>query len=488
MPHRLHARVLSQACLVSWLWFAPSAPLLAEDSGKQDHAKLADRLAGLIDDANLGNAIGVVVADASTGERIYSLNAETPRNPASNMKLVTAAAALVELGPEFRLRTTVAGAIGPDGSVDTLILRGEGDPALDFGNLLSMARRLVELGVRRVENIVIDGSYFDERMLPPAFEQQPNEVAAFRAAVGAVSVDRNAFELRVAPGPAADAPASVILRCPDYFALESTVNTSASGAPQVVAEQHARGEQLTLKVSGSVPLGIRGVGYERRIEAPLPYAGNCLRAALRSQRVTGALRVRTASPPSGVPVLIAHESEPLGTLLGPVGKNSDNFYAEMLLKVIGAHASHQPGSSQNGTERSQALLEQAGVPRGAATLVNGSGLFKGGAIAPDHLVKLLILMYQNPALRSEYVSQLAVAGKDGTLRTRFQGFTHPRAIRAKTGTLDDVIALSGYVLGPHERAVAFSFLFNSIAGKQGAARTLADDLAKTIADALYATP
>jgi D-alanyl-D-alanine carboxypeptidase/D-alanyl-D-alanine-endopeptidase (penicillin-binding protein 4) len=97
-------------------------------------------------------------------------------------------------------------------------------------------------------------------------------------------------------------------------------------------------------------------------------------------------------------------------------------------------------------------------------------------------------MYQDPALRSEYVSQLAVAGRDGTLRTRFQGYAHPRAIRAKTGTLDDVIALSGYVLGPHDRAIAFSFLFNGIAGKQGAARTLADDLAKAIGDALYASP
>jgi D-alanyl-D-alanine carboxypeptidase/D-alanyl-D-alanine-endopeptidase (penicillin-binding protein 4) len=483
MAHVLHARALLKIALTSCLWLAT-----VQLGTAQDNAKLEGRLAGLIDEANLGNAIGAVVADASTGQRIYSLNAETPRNPASNMKLVTAATALTELGPEFRLRTSLAGAIEADGAVDTLILRGEGDPALDFGNLLAMARKLVELGVRRVENIVVDGSYFDDRILPPAFEQQPNEVAAFRAAVGAVSVDRNAYELRVAPGPATDAPASVILRCPDYFALESTVNTTAAGAPEVVAEQRARGEQLALKVSGSVPLGIRGVGYERRVEAPLPYAGNCLRAALRSQRITGALRVRTSNPPTGIPVLITHESEPLGTLLGPLGKSSDNFYAEMLLKVVGAHASHQPGSSQAGTERSQALLEQAGVPRGAATLVNGSGLFKGGAIAPDHLVKLLLAMYQNPALRPEYISQLAVAGKDGTLRTRFQGLAHPRAIRAKTGTLDDVIALSGYVLGPREHSIAFSFLFNGIAGKQGKARALADDLAKAIADELYAAP
>src|SRR5262249_41050613 len=153
------ARALLQACLAALL-AAPAVLLPAHESAAQD-AKLAERLASLIDEAKLGSGIGAVVADASTGQRIYSLNAETPRNPASNMKLVTAATALVELGPEYRLRTTLAGAIEPDGGIDTLILRGEGDPTLDFGDLLSMARRLLELGVRRVENIVVDGSYFD---------------------------------------------------------------------------------------------------------------------------------------------------------------------------------------------------------------------------------------------------------------------------------------------------------------------------------------
>jgi serine-type D-Ala-D-Ala carboxypeptidase/endopeptidase (penicillin-binding protein 4) len=460
---------------------------LAGTARAQADGQLASRLAALVEKANLGSALGAVVAEAATGQRLYTLNPETPRNPASNMKLVTAATALVELGADFRLRTTLAGHVGDDGGVETLVLRGEGDPSLSFADLSAMARRLIELGVRRVDNVVVDGSYFDAQILPPAFDQQPHEIAAFRAPVGAVSVDRNAFELRVAPGPAADAPASVILRCPDYFALEASVNTTASGAPQVGAEQRGRGELMALKVTGSVPLGIRGVGYERRIESPLPYAGHCLRAALRTQRVAGEMRVRAGDPPSGLPVLLVHESEPLSSLLGPVGKNSDNYYAEMLLKVIGAHASHLPGSSSAGSKRAEALLEQAGVARGAATLVNGSGLFKGGALAPDHLVKLLVLMYRDPAVRAEYIAQLAVAGKDGTLRTRFANLAPARVLRAKTGTLDDAIALSGYVLGPNsERAIAFSFLFNGIAGKQGAARALADDMAKAIVDELYA--
>ena len=478
--HRWH-RILVLA------WVSLTCLLTSPAVHAQDKDALRARLDELIGKASLGENFGIVIADASSGERLYTRNPETPRNPASNMKVVTAAAALSELGADFRLRTTLAGSIGPDGAVDTLVLRGEGDPSLSYGDLLSLARRLIDLGVRRVDNIVVDGSYFDEQVLPPAFDQQPHEVAAFRAAVGAVSVDRNAYELRVAPGPAADAPANVILRCPDYFAMESSVATTASGNPNIQAEQAARGEQMMLRIRGEMPISVRGVGYERRIESPLPYAGYCLKSALRAQRVQGSMQVRVGSPPSGLPTLAGHESEPLSVLLQPVGKNSDNFYAEMLLKVIGAHAAHRPGSSQAGAERAQKMLEQAGVARGSVTMVNGSGLFRGGNIAPDAIVKVLLHMYRGPDTRPEYLQQLAVAGVDGTLKSRLTDLPKPRIVRAKTGTLDDVIALSGYVLGPTpDRAIAFSFLFNGVSGKQWQARALADDLVRALAQHLYA--
>ncbi|MDB4985137.1 MAG: D-alanyl-D-alanine carboxypeptidase [Myxococcaceae bacterium] len=470
--------------------FEAPAPARADAADKTSPAlstqQLASRLAELVEKSGLGGGMGAVVSDAWTGQRLYTLNPETPRNPASNMKLVTAATALTELGPEHRLRTTLAGAIDANGHVPLLVLRGEGDPSLAFEDLLSMARRLVDFGVREVDEIAIDGSYFDEQILPPAYEQQPKEIASFRAAVAAVSVDRNAYELRVAPGPAVDAPANVILRCPDHFALEAAVTTSAAGAPNIVAEQKQRDDLLGLRVTGTMPLTVRGVGYERRIESPLPYAGHCLKSALRSQRIAGALKVSVRAPESSPGVLITHESEPLSMLLQRVGKNSDNFYAEMLLKIVGANSSHRPGSSALGIARAQALLQTAGVPRDAATIVNGSGLFKGGAVTADALVKLLSFMYRDPALRPEYVAQLSVGGRDGTLSSRLTDLKRPRIVRAKTGTLDDVVALSGYVLGPTgERALAFSFLFNGISGKQWMARDLADNMVRAMVAYLY---
>ncbi len=462
------------------------APARADAPALQTKEQLASRLAELVEKSGLSEGMGAVVADAWSGERLYTLNPETPRNPASNMKLVTAATALVELSPEHRLRTSVAGAVDRAGRVPALVLRGEGDPSLAFEDLLGMARRLADLGVREVEEILVDGSYFDEQILPPAFEQQPREIASFRAAVAAVSVDRNAYELRVAPGAAPETPARVVLRCPDHFALESAVTTSATGTPNIVAEQKQRGDELGLRLTGRVPLTVRGVGYERRIESPLPYAGHCLKAALRSQAISGPMRVRVGRMEGSPPVLILHESAPLSALLSRVGKSSDNFYAEMLLKVVGAESSHRQGSSALGITRARALLGRAGVAPGAVTMVNGSGLFKGGALTPDALVKLLAYVYRDPALRPEYVTQLAVAGKDGTLAARLTDLKRERVVRAKTGTLDDTIALSGYVLGPNgERALAFSFLLNGVSGKQRLARDLADDMVRALVAFMY---
>lgn len=127
-------------------------------------------------------------------------------------------------------------------------------------------------------------------------------------------------------------------------------------------------------------------------------------------------------------------------------------------------------------------LQEMGVDTEGLVMVNGSGLFDGNRVAPRHITQTLVAAYHDPAIAPEYVSLLAVAGSDGTLQSRLQDLPRPRMVRAKTGTLRDVIALSGYVLGDPERSIAFSFLANGVAGKQRAARELADDIVRVLAD------
>jgi D-alanyl-D-alanine carboxypeptidase/D-alanyl-D-alanine-endopeptidase (penicillin-binding protein 4) len=468
------------------LAFALSPRSSAQDGparGAASPGTLSQTLAGLVARAGLGDRVGISVSDARTGEVLFAHRADVALNPASNEKLVTAATALRALGTDFRMLTGVYGRIEGDAVVGGLFLKGGGDPTLRMADLVELAEALVDRGVRRVDEVVVDGSYFDDRYLPPAFEQQPGEVAAFRAPVSALAVDGNAYELRILPGSSEGAPAVVRLDASGYFDVTNEVTTSAAGEPRVIADQRGSGERLTLRVRGTVPLGVRGVSYRRRVENPVPFAGHAFVEALRRLGIRTPVRVRTATTPGDAPLLTSRRSPPLAQILAALGKDSDNFVAEMVLKVVGAERS-RPGRTAEGAAAALALLEQAGVPRGAATVVNGSGLFDGNLVAASHFTKLLTHVYRDPALRNEYLAHLATAGVDGTLARRLRDV--PRGVvRAKTGTLGDAIALSGYVLGPGDESLAFSVLTNGVRGKHGPARSLCDDTVRALVAHLH---
>jgi len=445
---------------------------------------LGAKLQSRIDAAQLGEGVGVSVIDLQTGARVIEHRADALLNPASNQKLITAAVALIELGPAFRMRTGLYGQIEGDRVRGALVLRGFGDPTLRSADLVDLAQELVARGVRSVDEVVVDGSYFDDKVLPPAFEQQPDEVAPFRAAVAAMSVDENAYTLRVTPGPAADAPARVSLEGEGYFAITNQIATRA-GPPNVVAVQATKGDRLSLSLSGSVPPGIGMLSYRRRVEAPLEYAGHVLIDALKALRVQVPRRVRIATTPKGLPLLATRMSPPLASILPSLGKDSDNFVAEMLWKTIAAERVRQPGRSEDATAFVLDVLKRRGVTTEGMTLINGSGLFNGNRVSAGQLSALLASMHGDSAVRAEYIAHLAIGGVDGTLVNRLQA-TEPRVVRAKTGTLNDVIALSGYVRGPRpEQAFAFSVLANGVGGKQQIARALADQIAVDLAQHLW---
>jgi D-alanyl-D-alanine carboxypeptidase/D-alanyl-D-alanine-endopeptidase (penicillin-binding protein 4) len=465
------------------VWLLSLAPGEAQHDGTE---ALAARIGDLVRQAGLGDRVGVAVADARTGRAIFGSREDLPLNPASNMKVVTAAAALTSLGPSFSMLTGVYGRV-EGARVEHLVLRGSGDPALGLDDLEVLAEELADSGVRSVGTIHVDGSYFDDQLLPPAFDQQPNEVAAFRAAVAAVSVDASSFLLRVLPGAEAGAKAQVRLQGAGYFDVDNEITTSEGGAPNVIAIQSAidDGKRMSLRLRGSVPLGSLRVSYRRRVENPLAHAGYLFADALEHAGVGGPRRVELGPYADGLPLLAYHRSAPLSYLLYRLGKNSDNYVAETVLKVLGAER-RRPGSSAAGIEVVEGFLGSVGVEPGRAHLVNGSGLFEGNRIAAGHLVKVLAHVYQDPAIRDEYLAQLAVGGVDGTLERRLGGLPAPRIVRAKTGTLDDVISLSGFVLGraPGE-AIAFSFLSNGVRGRHGEARALADSIVAEIARHLH---
>jgi D-alanyl-D-alanine carboxypeptidase/D-alanyl-D-alanine-endopeptidase (penicillin-binding protein 4) len=475
------------ACVVAFaLVSADVRPDAAPDSGAapaSDRAPELDAAARAIasDRALEGANVGIAILDVDSTRLLAAVNEHLALNPASGAKLYTAAAALAILHGEHRYETTLTGKLEGDAVSGALVLHGYGDPSLTTTDLWAMVEELKGYGVKRVEgDILVDQRFYDEQTTPPAFEQQPNEWAAFRAPVSAVALDENCVTMSVRPSSPGSS-AHVEFDPPGFVDVEGTVRTSdEGGADTVELALSGNGSRLSAKVSGAIARDSRLVRFTRRAEDPRLLAGYALKALLEKAgvKVAGEVKLGTAKGH----VLAKHQSEPLSTLLYGLGKHSDNFYAEMIFKSLAGEVKSRPAKSADSAELTMRLLDRIGASDQGVVVKNGSGLFDANRVTAFGTVELLRWVWDDPDIQPEYLSQLSVGGVDGTLRKRFRGELTKRRVRAKTGTLDDVISLSGYVLRNTNRGpVAFSILFNHVGGKQDGARHAADRLVEVIA-------
>jgi D-alanyl-D-alanine carboxypeptidase/D-alanyl-D-alanine-endopeptidase (penicillin-binding protein 4) len=432
-----------------------------------------------------GGHLGVAVLDVQTGELLAAQNDRRPLNPASNAKLFTAAAALSQLHGNYRFETGLYGET-KGASATKLVLRGQGDPSLVTRDLWEMVQDLKDQGIRRIEgDILVDQHFFDESYVPPAFEQQPNEWASFRAPVSALALNENTVTMTVRP-TAVDSPASVTFDPPGFVDVDGVVKTAAEGHPESVRlELASNGYRLVAHVGGSIPEKERAVSFVRRVDNPTLLAGYALRALLVASGVAVAGDVK----PGGEQVktlVVMHRSRPLSSLLYELGKSSDNFYAEMVLKTLGAERQGRPGKSADGADLVARYLKDVGALEDGTVIKNGSGLYDADRVTALSTVKLLRAAYRDPAIATEYMAQLSVGGVDGTLHKRFRELRDRRPLRAKTGTLEATVALSGYVLAPAGKGpVAFSIIVNNVAGKVSGARAAVDACTEAIVRHLW---
>ncbi|APR82934.1 D-alanyl-D-alanine carboxypeptidase [Minicystis rosea] len=460
----------------------PSAPAATT---RVDAAPIKDAVALLAADVQRwGGTLGVHVIDVQSGDTLAGISEHRALNPASNAKLWTAAAALRLLGGQHRFHTGLYGKIEGD-SVDELVLRGDGDPSLRTADLWSMAAELRAAGVRRVRAIAVDQSFFDDQYVPPAFEQQPNEWAAFRAPVAPVSLNENTvtFSIRATKE---GTEALVDIEPPGFVDLAGSITTKRKNDPEKIAvSMEARGGKLTARLGGSLPEGSRLVRVTKRVDDPRLLAGYALRAMLKQAGidVRGEPKLGGTKAKS---LLAAHRSIALGEMLSALGKESDNFYAEMIFKSIGAKIRGRPASAEASMEVMREALEKLGAFEPGVVVKNGSGLFDADRMTPATATTLLRAMSRDTLAAPEYLAQLSIGGVDGTLRHRFRDWSDVHAIRAKTGTLDAVAALSGYVVGPPGRGtLAFSILVNGISGKVNQARPAMDKVVEAAARELW---
>ena len=450
----------------------------------------------------LGRAkIGIAVTDLTSGEQLFAHLPDEKLNLASNTKLLTSIAALGTLGNGFRWRTAVLADKLPDdaGVIEgDLYLRGRGDPLLSAAQLDELAAELAARGVRTIEGrLVLDATYFDNQVEPPHFDEQPKERSGFRAPVASLGVARSAVTLIVIADPGGGATIKLEPDAGDYVSIvkrEVTSVTQGRTRLRVETKRPAAPNKIEYEVTGQIRTGEGSWDFRRRVDDPARFAGEVFRASLSAHGITIRQRqIAMGTTPLIAKQLAVHDSLPLADVLHFMNKLSDNYVAESVLKTLGtevraASGTPGPGTWADGTAAVSTYLAKIGLPAGSYRADNGSGLFASTDVSAKQMVTLLTAAHADYRIGPDLLASLPIGGADGTLARRFHGTPAKGRVRAKTGTLDKVITLAGYIAVDSKQPLAFAIFLNDVpAGQRSIARAAIDDIVNILAAYLGAT-
>lgn len=471
--------------LTALLLLSPAGDLSAQ-SGSLDR-----RVQALFNDpVAVRSNSSLMVADLETGRVIASRNGRQPVAPASNMKLFTTAAGIQLLGDDFQFRTF----IGINGNVDPIgtlhgdvLIRGYGDPTIGGrfhdGDATRVIRRwaadLRKAGVKTVRgNLIFEHGYFDDEWVHPTWPED-QLVNWYEAPVSALPLQEGCVMVRVLPaGPGQRCV--VELEPPnDYVTVENTCVTGAGRGVFITRKRDTN----TIIVKGNTPARSGPTEIFVTILYPVNYFANVVHSTFQREgiAVDGQVLLTEKEQRDGWREVTTHTT-PLSIVNFVINKKSQNFYAEQLLKAIGAEKKGE-GSWARGSEAvTEWLVAEVGVAPEEFQMIDGSGMSRFNRASADSFIKLLRYMWGQPS-RTEFVSSMPYAGeRDSRLRRRLNQEPYARNVYAKTGYISGVIGLSGYVRGRSGKMYAFSFLFNNYRTGVWGVYNLQDEILKAVID------
>jgi D-alanyl-D-alanine carboxypeptidase/D-alanyl-D-alanine-endopeptidase (penicillin-binding protein 4) len=477
-------------------------------AGALAQGSLERRIAAAVEKARLGKAsVGVSVVDADSDRELASFStgesADQSLIPASNLKLITTGAALLTLGPDFEFRTSFV-LLG-----NQLVVEGCGDPALADPDLLSkmqtgveqfldrLADSIAAAARGRVAAVVIDDRVFDRDLVHPLWPtDQLNR--AYCAPVCGVNFHRNVLSVFPAPAARAGDPPSVRTE-PAATWIEfdnQRARTIREGDTAVWIERG--GSPWQFRLHGSVRTAPTDA-VRVAVREPAPIFGRLLADRLAARQRGPVPEVRMVDPEapvaSGQPgaTVAAIVRTPISVVLERCNVDSDNLYAEALLKLTGHHVTRQPGSWSNGSAVVRMIIkDRLGAQHAASTFVSdGSGLARANRVSARTLAAWIANVASDGRVGETYVRSMAVAKEEGTLRRRFRNKTLTNEVRAKSGYINGVRTLSGVVLessnggalvgAGNGRRLAFAILVNDIpAGADERAKELHENIVEIL--------
>ena len=490
---RAHILIPALTCALAVTAAAQTPP---REPGGYELLASPSAISSLLDPVLQGRrgSIGVAVYSVDRAAPLYLRSADRALLPASNMKLYTTAAALDRLGPDFQYVTSLYadGPVLPGGVLDgNLIVAGRGDPALSgrfFADSATyvfdrFAAELRRAGVRRITGRLIgDASYFDDQLAASGWEPG-NLLWWYGARANALSFNDNVVTMEIRPGASVGDPAQVSFHPhADGVRVANRARTSSRRGGRSIGIGR-RPDIDGYEIWGQVPLGGTPVRYVVAVENPPMFALSVMRDRLERAgiSVTGRDQVvydRDLLPERSRRLVASHVSPRLIELVRVVNKRSHNFFAEQILKTLGAVVDGE-GSFGEGAEVVEELLRGFGVSTRSVAIADGSGLSRNDIVTARTTAELLVAMRSHPGFQ-EYYDSLLIAGQDGDPR-RLNTAAAIGNVHTKTGTLRGVSALSGYATTRDGEMLAFSVITNGMPGGKGASIVLEDAVAEALA-------
>ena len=404
----------------------------------------------------------VLVRAAGSSEDLFALNAGKLMMPGSTMKVITAAAAAEKLGWDHRFETIVVSAAPFDSGIvrGDLAIIGGGDPAISErsdqpGALGNLARQVREAGVTRIEGGIIGhDDLFDDKGLGDGWTLD-NIPYGYAAPVSALTYNESSVDLVIRAGMAEGDPVGVQVR-PEGSDLQienHLVTVGETGTGALTLQRFPGSSRVTVR--GQIPAKAAPFVRTASIDNPTRFFASAFRHALIAAGVEVIGDAVDSDDFISKPdfgqgwMLATHRSPPLSVLISSMMKVSQNQYAELLMKAVG------------GRPAIQEILGAWGVPDTSYVLADGSGLSRYNYVTSEALVRILERMKTDPTHAGVFPLTLAIAGRDGTLSRRLAGTAAEGKVRAKTGTVDNVRAIAGYIETTDGQTLVFSIIANN---------------------------
>jgi D-alanyl-D-alanine carboxypeptidase/D-alanyl-D-alanine-endopeptidase (penicillin-binding protein 4) len=341
-----------------------------------------------------------------------------------------------------------------------------------------MVKTLRQSGVQTIQgNIIIDDTALDRMNTAPGWKPKW-QLLCYAAPTSSIILNRNCFGLNLIAGKQSGAATQV--RYSDNLGAISAINqVTTRHACALDVKTTVDGNNYLL--SGCIAPRRAAIGLALPLNDPRKAGTNILFALLREQGITVSGGVGYAKTPGNLQLLAEHDSPTLRYLITQMLKKSDNLIANTLFKKLGSVYFHTTGTWTNGVQAVRVILgSHTGIDFSNVTMLDGCGLSPGNQVTPGQFAALLNYVYHFLPNKEVFYAALPRSGIDGTLRNRLGGATLDK-IHAKTGTIDDVSALAGYVETAHHQTLTFAIMINSLGNNQASYHLLEDRICRFLA-------